>query len=71
MGKDSSLNGVCERSIQKDDSNSNYRTTSYKKANKIPRKNKLHVTVILGDSIVKDVEDWKLSDEKNKVVVKQ
>ena len=33
-------------------------------------KNKLPVTVILGDSIVKDVKGWKLSDEKHKVVVK-
>ena len=31
MGKDSSLDGACERSIQIDDSNSNCRTTSYKK----------------------------------------
>ena len=36
----------------------------------MPGKNKLPVTVILGDSIVKDVKGWKLSDEKNKVVVK-
>ena len=69
-GKDSSLYGAYERSIQIDDSNRNHRTTSYKKSNKIPRKNKLPVTVILGDSIVKDVKGWKLSDEKNQVVVK-
>ena len=69
VGKDSSLDGACERSIQIDDSNSNHRTTSYKKANKIPRKNKLPVTAILGDSVVNDVKGWKLSDEKNKVVV--
>ena len=55
--------------MQTDDSNSNHRITFYKKTNKIPRKNKLPVTVILGDSIVKDVKGWKLSDEKNKVVV--
>ena len=36
----------------------------------MPGKNKLPVTVILGDSIVKDVKGRKLSDEKNKVVVK-
>ena len=70
MGKDSSLDRACERSIQIDDSNSNHRTTSCKKASKMPRKNKLPVTIILGDSIVKDVNGWKLSDEKNKVVVK-
>ena len=69
-GKDSSPDGACERSIQIDDSNSNNRTTSYKKFNKISRKNKLPLTVILGDSIVKDVKGWKLSDDKNKVVVK-
>ena len=34
MGRDSSLNGACERSIQIDDSNSNNRTTSYKKSKK-------------------------------------
>ena len=68
--KDSSLDGACKRSIQINDSNSNHHLTSYKKSNKIPRKNKLPVTVILGDSIVKDVKGWKLSDDKNKVVVK-
>ena len=31
MGRDSSLDGACERSIQIDDSNSNHRTASYKK----------------------------------------
>ena len=36
----------------------------------MPRKNKLPVTAILGNSIVKDVKVWKLSDEKNKVMVK-
>ena len=63
MGKDSSLDRACERSIQIDDSNSNHRPTSCKKAGKMPRKNKLPVTIILGDSM-------KLSNEKNKVVVK-
>ena len=33
-------------------------------------KNELPVTAILGDSIVKNVKGWKLSDEKNRVVVK-
>ena len=69
-GKDSSLDGACERYIQIDDSSSNNRTTSYKRSNKIPRKNKLPVTVILGNSIVKDVKGWTLSDDKNKVAVK-
>ena len=55
MGKDSSLDGACERSVQIDKNNSNHRTTSYKKTNEITRKNKLTVTVILEDSIVKDI----------------
>ena len=38
MGKDSSLDGACERSTQIDDSNSSHRKYSYKKANKIPEK---------------------------------
>ena len=70
IGKDNSLDHTCERSMQIYDSNSNHRTTSYKKTNKIPRKNKLPVTVILEDSIVKDLTGWKLSDEKNKIIVK-
>ena len=70
MGKDSSPDGACERSIQIDYTNSNHRTPSYKKTNKIPQKNKFPVTVMLGDSIIKDVKGWKLSDKKNKVVVK-
>ena len=28
------------------------------------------VTVILGDSIIKDVKGWELTDDSNKVVVK-
>ena len=28
------------------------------------------VAVILGDSIIKDVKGWKLTDDSNKVVVK-
>ena len=68
MGKDSSRDGACETQV--DDSNSNHRTASYKKTNKMPGKSKLPVTVILRESIVKDVKGWKLSDNKNKVVVK-
>ena len=45
-------------------------TAQFPIINKIPRKNKLSVTVILGDSIVKDMKGWELSYEKNKVVVK-
>ena len=56
IGKYSSLDGTCERSRQIDDSNSNHHTTSYQKTNKMSGKNKLPVTVMLGDSIVKDVK---------------
>ena len=56
MGKDSSLDGACERSTQIDGSNNSYRTTSYQKTNKMPEKCKLPVTVILGDSNVKNVK---------------
>ena len=31
---------------------------------------KLPVTVILGDSLVKDIKGWELSDESNKVGIK-
>ena len=34
---------MCKKFTQIDDSNSNYRTTSFKKTNKTPRKNKLPV----------------------------
>ena len=37
-GKGSSLYGACKRSIQIDYSNSNHRTTSCRKSNKIPKK---------------------------------
>ena len=70
IGKDSSLDGACERLTQIDYSNSNHRTISYEKTNRMPGKNKLPITVILRDSIVKNVKGWKLSDGKNKVVVK-
>ena len=55
MEKDSSLDGACERSVQIDENNRKHRTTSYKKTNEISRKNKLTVTVILEDSIVKEI----------------
>ena len=56
MGKDSSLDGACERSTEVNGSNNSYRTTSCKKTNKMPDKYKLPVTVILGDSNVKNVK---------------
>ena len=69
MGKDSSLDGACEISIQIDDSNNNRHTTSYKKTYKTFRK-KNSSNCYIGDSLVRDVKGWKLSDEKNKVVAK-
>ena len=51
MAKDSSLDSACERSAQID----KQRTTSLKKTDKIPGKNKLPVTARLGDLIVKDI----------------
>ena len=35
-----------------------------------PDKRKLPVTVILGDSMVKDIKGWKMSSRTRKVVVK-
>ena len=40
-----------------DENNSKHHSTSFKKTNEIPRKNKIPVTVILRDTIMKDV--WK------------
>ena len=42
IGKDIPIDGACERSIQIDDSNSNHRTTSYKKVIKYPEKVNFH-----------------------------
>ena len=63
MPKDSSLDGTRERIIQIDENNSNHRTASYKNTYEIPRKNKLPVTFILRNSVVKDVKGWNLSDD--------
>ena len=41
---------------------------NFNKKNKTQKK--LPVTVILGDSLVKDIKGWELSDEINKVVTK-
>ena len=40
----------------------------YKQKNKTQKK--VPITVILGDSLVKDIKDWELFDESNKVVTK-
>ena len=53
--------------MQTDENDSNHHTTSYKNSKEPPRKNKLPVTVVLGDLIMKGL---KSSDKKNKVVVK-
>ena len=63
MLKDSSLDGTRERIIKIDENNSNHRTASYKNTYEIPRKNKLPVTFILRNSVVKDVKGWNLSDD--------
>ena len=56
MEKKSSLDDVCGRCIQIYENNSKRRTTSYRKSKEMSRKNKFSVTVILGDSIVKEVK---------------
>ena len=71
MRKDTELDGVCERFVQIDKNNTKHRKNSYKESKEIARKNKLPVTVVLEDSVVKDVRGWKLFDKNNKVVVKQ
>ena len=38
--------------------------------NKTSKQRKNHITSILGDSMVKDVKGWEISDEQHKVVVK-
>ena len=47
--------------MQIDDNDSNHHTTSYKNSKEPPRKNKLPVTVVLGDLIMKGL---KSSDKK-------
>ena len=71
MEKGTELDGVCERFVQIDKNNTKNRKNSYKESKEIPRKNKLPVTVVLKDLVVKDVRGWKLFDKNNKVVVKQ
>ena len=53
--------------MQVDENDSIHHTTSYKNSKEPTRKNKLPVTVVLGDLIMKGL---KSSDKKNKVVVK-
>ena len=45
-----------------------YERDEYKQKTKTQRK--LPVTLILGDSLVKDIKSWELSDESNNVVTK-
>ena len=47
------------------------KTTRNRPVNRKQRQKKALVTVILGDSIVKEVKGWELSDKNNKVVTKQ
>ena len=46
-----------------------YKRDEFKQKNKTEKK--LPVTVMLGDSLVKDINGWELSDESNKVVTKR
>ena len=48
----------------------NAATQSIKNSNHTPDKRKLPVTVILDDSTVKDIKDWKMPRRTRKVVVK-
>ena len=50
--------------------NTNKQQTKPKKSSKKVNYKKRPVTVILGDSMVKDLKGWELSDEKAHVVVK-
>ena len=52
---------VCKKCMQIDENDSNHHTTSYKNSKEPPRKNKLPVTVVLGDLIMKGL---KSSDKK-------
>lgn len=71
MEKDTSLQVVCETSVQIDGNNSKHETNSYEESEEIDRKNTLLVTVAVEDSLVKDTKGWKLSDKNNTVMVKQ
>ena len=55
-------------SWKQNDQKKTYERDEYKQKNKTQKK--LLVTVILGDSLVKDIKGWELSDESNKVVTK-
>ena len=56
MKKDASLVDVCERYIQMKRKSSNHIKTSNKEVKEIPRKSKILITVIFGDSRVKNVK---------------
>ena len=71
MEKDTSLQVVCETSVQIDGNNSKHGTNFYEESEEIDRKNTLLVTVVVEDSLVKDTKGWKLSDKNNTVIVKQ
>ena len=53
---------------KQNDQKTAYKTDEFKQKNKTEKK--LPVTLILGDSLVKDSKGWELSDESNKVVTK-
>lgn len=60
-GKNTSIVKVCKKYMQIDENDSIHHTTSYKNSKEPSRKNKLPVTVVLGDLIMKGL---KSSDKK-------
>ena len=56
-------------SRKQNDQKTAYKRDEFKQKNKTEKK--LPVTVMLGDSLVKDINGWELSDESNKVVTKR
>ena len=52
---------------KQNDQKTAYKRDEFKLKNKTEKK--LPVTLILGDSLVKDIKGWELSDESNKVVI--
>ena len=55
-------------SRKQNDQKKAYKRDEYKQNNNTQKK--LLAMVILGDSLVKDIKGWELSDESNKVVTK-
>ena len=58
------------KDLSKRNSNSSRKISSKKKMRGKKFRKSRDVAVILGDSIIKDVQGWELTDDSNKVVVK-